>query len=98
MIAEGLAVGLPCVVTDVGDSKLIVSEYGFVVPRNDPQALSDGISQMLKDSRLRSDAFSKAARNYIVRKFSIDTLVSNTEAVLQRLIDENLPHVRTENK
>ena len=98
VIAEGLAVGLPCVVTDVGDSKLIVSEYGFVVPRNDPQALSDGISQMLKDSRLRSDAFSKAARNYIVRKFSIDTLVSNTEAVLQRLIDENLPHVRTENK
>lgn len=98
VISEGLAVGLPCVVTDVGDSKLIVSEYGFVVPRKDPQALSDGISQMLLDSRLRNDAFSKAARNHIVSKFSIDILVSNTETTLQRLIDEGSPYVRTEKK
>ena len=98
VIAEGLAVGLPCVVTDVGDSKLIVSEYGFVVPRKDSQALSDAISKMLQDSRLRSDAFSKAARNHIVSKFSIDTLVSNTETTLQRLIDEGSPHVWTEKK
>ena len=98
VIAEGLAVGLPCVVTDVGDSKLIVSEYGFVVPSKDPRLLSDGISQMLRDSRLRDDAFSKAARNHIVSKFSIDTLVSNTETTLQRLIDEGSPHVWTEKK
>ena len=98
VIAEGLAVGIPCVVTDVGDSKLIVSEYGFVVPRKDSQALSDAISKMLQDSRLRSDAFSKAARNHIVSKFSIDTLVSNTETTLQRLIDEGSPHVRTKKK
>ena len=98
VIAEGLAVGLPCVVTDVGDSKLIVSEYGFVVPQKDSQALSDAISEMLQDSRLRSDAFSKAARNHIVSKFSIDTLVSNTETTLQRLIDEGSPHVWTEKK
>lgn len=97
-IAEGLAVGLPCVATDVGDSKLIVSEYGFVVPPKDSQALSDAISKMLQDSRLRSDAFSKAARNHIVRRFSIDTLVSNTETTLQRLIDEGSPHVWTEKK
>ena len=98
VIAEGLAVGLPCVVTDVGDSKLIVSEYGCVVPRKDPRALSDGISQMLQDSRLRSGAFSEAARNHIVRRFSIDTLVNNTETTLQRLIDEDSPHVWTEKK
>ena len=98
VIAEGLAVGLPCVVTDVGDSKLIVSEYGVVVPRKDPQALADGISQMLLDSRLRNDPFSEAARNHIVSKFSIDILVSNTETTLQRLIDEGSPYVRTEKK
>ena len=98
VIAEGLAVGLPCVVTDVGDSKLIVSEYGIVVPRKDSQALSDGISKMLQDPRLGSDMFSEAARNHLVSRFSISTLVRNTEVVLQRLIDENLPHVRTENK
>ena len=98
VIAEGLAVGLPCVVTNVGDSKLIVSEYGFVVPPKDPRALSDGISQMLRDSRLRDDAFSKAARNHIVSRFSIDTLVANTETTLQRLIDEGSPYVRTEKK
>ena len=98
VIAEGLAVGLPCVVTNVGDSKLIVSEYGFVVPRKDSQALSDGISKMLQDSRLGSDTFSKAARKHIVSRFSIDTLVSNTETTLQRLIDEGSPHVWTEKK
>jgi glycosyltransferase involved in cell wall biosynthesis len=83
-IAEAMACGVPCVVTDVGDSALLVGEAGIVVSPGDPPALSEGLARclnMLKAGEARSP------RPRVAEHFSVSKLVSRTEAVLSALAE-----------
>lgn len=40
VIGEEMTCGIPCVVTDVGDSAYIIGDNGLVVPPRDPVAMS----------------------------------------------------------
>jgi glycosyltransferase involved in cell wall biosynthesis len=77
-IGEAMACGVPCVVTDVGDSALIVGDTGVVVPPSNPDALAQGIIRIINigaDRRLK-------CRERIVTEFGIDKLISQTTKVL----------------
>lgn len=74
-IAEAMACGVPCVVTDVGDSAYIVSETGIVVSPANPQALCEGLLRMV--DKLGPDARG-AARAAICNRFTDDELVART--------------------
>jgi len=81
-IAEAMACGVPCVVTDVGDSALLVGDTGLVVPPNDPQALANGLAKcvtMLQNGELRDP------RRRIQESFSLTKLANQTEAALLAL-------------
>lgn len=80
VVAEAMACGVPCVVTDVGDSARIVGEAGVVVPPRDPQALAEGILAMLARPS-RGDA----ARARIRENFSVERMVERTQAALLEL-------------
>ena len=80
-IAEAMACGVPCVVTDVGDSALIVDGAGEIVPPAMPDALCEGFRVML--GRLGPD-IREAARASIVDRFTDDVLTTNTVGVLCR--------------
>ena len=81
-IAEAMACGVPCVVTDVGDSASIVSGTGCVVPPAMPDALCEGFRLMLErlEPYLRD-----AARASIVNRFTSNVLVTDTVEVLCRM-------------
>lgn len=78
-IAESMACGIPCVVTDVGDSALVVGHKGEIVPPRAPAALAEGLSRMLPQL---STEFAEAVRDQIVSRYSIETLISNTVEAL----------------
>ena len=69
VLIEAMACGIPCVATDVGDSSLIVSDTGIVVPPNDAGALVDawvGLLAMSPESRVQlgSRARERVCANY----------------------------------
>ena len=86
VIGEAMACGVPCVVTDVGDSAIIVGETGIVVPPEDPQALADGWRSMLKRLNDKSYSIKEMARARIVSYYNSEIFVQKTSKVLLSLL------------
>jgi glycosyltransferase involved in cell wall biosynthesis len=82
VICEAMACGVPCVVTNVGDSAWVVGDMGEVVPPKDPVALMNAIERLLDHKVYDPDQI----RRRIVDELSINSLVTNTEHVLSALL------------
>ena len=78
-----MSCGVPCVVTDVGDSALIVGQAGLVVPPNDSKAMSLAWIEMFSLEAREFQAMAVAARDRVTSQFSINTLLNSTEQSLQ---------------
>ena len=78
-IGEAMACGIPCVVTDVGDSAKIVGDEGIIVPPGDPLKLADGLKTMLLKLH---DIKPQLLRERIMSRFSIENMVESTEKAL----------------
>jgi len=85
-VAEAMACGAPCVVTNVGDAPSIVGDLGVVVPPDAPDALAAAWSSTLADaSRMGPDA-GDLRRARIVERFSDAAMVRRSEAVLEEVV------------
>jgi glycosyltransferase involved in cell wall biosynthesis len=77
VVAEAMASGTPCVVTDVGDSSLIVGKTGWVAKPNNSTDLSHNIKKAIK--RLKSKKWKHLcflSRKRIDNKFTINMMVN----------------------
>lgn len=83
-IGEAMACGVPCVVTDVGDSAWIVGETGSVVPPRDAAALAEGLSGMIEKGPAERARLGALARQRIIDNFSLQHITAQFE----RLYDE----------
>jgi len=86
VIGEAMACGVPCVVTDVGDSKWIVADTGIAVPPKDPEALANAWTAMIARMRINQQLYRENARKRIVEQFGTDVLVRRTEVTLTKLV------------
>jgi glycosyltransferase involved in cell wall biosynthesis len=86
VIGEAMACGVPCVVTDVGDSAIIVGETGIVVPPKDPQALADGWRSMLKRLDDKSYSIKEMACERIVSHYNNEIFIQKTSKMLLSLL------------
>lgn len=84
VICEAMACGVPCVVTDVGDSAYIVGGYGIDVPPSDPAALAKGLARMI-DGRLQIRLAD--SRRRIEENFTVESMIDKTENALVELLD-----------
>jgi glycosyltransferase involved in cell wall biosynthesis len=80
VVAEAMACEVPCVVTDVGDSAMLVDATGRIVPPGEPEALAVAVSELLARSDLA--ALGRAARTRVGARFAVERMIDETEACL----------------
>lgn len=84
-VAEAMACGIPCVVTDVGDSRLVVGATGIVVPAKNPEALAAGW-EVMADRLRKSLNPGRLARKRVEEQFGVDALVRRTSEALLNIL------------
>ena len=79
VVGEAMACGVPCVVTDVGDSARVVGDPSCVVPRRDPMALSGRLMRLVDTGQSELARLGRESRRRIIEHFSVERLVLSTE-------------------
>lgn len=85
VVAEAMACGVPCVVTDVGDSAWIVGDTGCSVPPRQPEALAGAILRLLALDAPGRAELGRRARLRIETQFSLEQLVRRSSDILRNL-------------
>jgi glycosyltransferase involved in cell wall biosynthesis len=83
-VIEAMACGVPCVVTDVGDSRLIVKDIGLVVPPKNPEALADAWATMARQITDRP-YLRGLVQESVASRFSVSSLATKTAHALYAL-------------
>lgn len=86
IVGEAMSCGVPCVVTDVGDSAWIVGNTGQVVPPRDSEALANACKELIVLGSEGREALGKAARARIIESFSLDFVVAQYERLYESVL------------
>ncbi len=86
VIGEAMACGVPCVVTDVGDSARIVGETGLVVQPGDPHALAMAWKTLLDIGAEGRAQLGQQARQRIATHYSLPAITQQYEALYQEIV------------
>jgi glycosyltransferase involved in cell wall biosynthesis len=79
VLGEAMASGVPCAVTDVGDSAFIVGDTGKVVAVGDMPGLADAIASLLALPPAERTLLGERARNRVAKRFEIGHVVRQYE-------------------
>jgi glycosyltransferase involved in cell wall biosynthesis len=85
-VLEGMASGLPMIVTDVGGNAEAVldGECGTVVPPHDPVRLADAIVRLANDPSLRA-SFGSAGRRRMAEHFALERSIGAYDTLYRAL-------------
>ena len=86
-ILEAMAAGVPVVATRVGGVPGVVADgrTGLLVPPGDPEALAASVRRIYEDRRL-SQSILRAAREQVIRDYSVQRMVGDYERLYLRLL------------
>lgn len=82
VVAEAMCCGVPCVVTDVGDSAWLLNNAGKVVASGDPAALAAALNAIIAMPLQERAALGLAGRQRILEHFALPAVVRQFESLL----------------
>ncbi len=83
-IAEAMSCEVPCVVTDVGDSKNIVGVCGEVIEANSVNNFCRALENLMQSNLVE---LGKCSRERVVKNFSIEKMIKKTEKEIIKCVE-----------
>lgn len=87
VLGEAMAVGLPCITTDVGDAAYLLDNPEWVVPAASPNKLADKLNAVLSLPASEREALGQAAASRIRERFTMDMISRRYYDLYAALID-----------
>jgi glycosyltransferase involved in cell wall biosynthesis len=92
VIGEMMSSGVPCVVTDVGDCAELVGDTGKIVPSRDHVSLAAALKEMVDLGMEARRNLGIEARQRVIQKFSLKTVVKQYEQLYLQISEEYREH------
>jgi glycosyltransferase involved in cell wall biosynthesis len=86
VIGEAMSCAVPCVVTDVGDSGLVVGYTGRVVSPGDARSLANGWRELIDLGAPQRKALGLRARQRIEDQYSLSYVVGRYEKLYEEIV------------
>ena len=87
VLGEAMSAGIPCVATDVGDVRALLSHAGIVVPKENASDLCAGLAQVIELPRTVRTAMGQRGRDRIIAEFSAGKARERFEAIYMSLAE-----------
>lgn len=88
VLVEAMAMGLPCVTTDVGDAAMLLADTGMVVPSADSAALAQGVRQLLALDQVARLALGMRAKARVEAEFSMARARERFEKIYRQVLNK----------
>lgn len=88
VVGEAMLMGVPCVVADVGDAAYLVGDTGLVVPKEDHEALAEGVLELIGMTRDQRFAMGQASRKRILDSFTMECCIERYDELYRLVIEE----------
>jgi glycosyltransferase involved in cell wall biosynthesis len=85
-LGEAMAMGLPCVATDVGDTAVLAGDTAILVPAEDEQALARGLLEVIALSKEQRNDMGKRSKEHVTAEFSIEKACERFNAIYQEIV------------
>lgn len=86
VVGEAMACGVPCVVTDVGDSALLVGDTGRIVPPRDSRAMANAWRELLDMGDEGRQHLGTLARQRVETHFDIKEIALSYQRLYQEIM------------
>ncbi len=86
VVGEAMAMGLPCVSTDVGDVGVLMADTGVLVPKADPAALAQGVAGLMALGPAYREQMGQKAQERIRATFTMACVRKRFERIYENVI------------
>ena len=88
VLAEAMAMGLPCITTNVGDAAMLLDDAGVVVPKENSMALAQGVERLLALDQDARHALGMRAKARVEAEFSMARARERFEAIYRQVLNK----------
>ncbi|RJG01285.1 glycosyltransferase family 4 protein [Noviherbaspirillum sedimenti] len=86
VVGEAMAMGVPCVSTDVGDVAVLMADTGVLVPKASPAALAGGVAELLELGADGRKELGRRARVRIHERYTMECARKRFEEIYEDVI------------